>query len=84
MKKTLFSIVFVCCMYWSHAQYSLTFKDINPTGDASPLSLNPQGFLNGKMYFNANDGVNGFSLWETDGTVLQEQNLRLRCMPINS
>ncbi len=69
MKKTLFSIVFVCCMYWSHAQYSLTFKDINPTGDASPLSLNPQGFLNGKMYFNANDGVNGFSLWETDGSI---------------
>lgn len=69
MKKTLFSIAFVCCMFWSHAQYSLTFKDINPTGDASPLSLNPQGFLNGKMYFNANDGVNGFSLWETDGTI---------------
>lgn len=69
MKKILIftvSFFFTLCI---NAQYSLTFKDINPTGDGSPFSLNPQGFLNGKMYFNANDGVNGFSLWETDGTL---------------
>lgn len=69
MKKIITSIYFCVSVVVLSAQYSLTFKDINPTGDASPLSLNPQGFLNGKMYFNANDGVNGFSLWETDGTI---------------
>jgi ELWxxDGT repeat protein len=69
MKKIFIILVQALFAFSLFAQYSFTSKDLNPVGDGQPFSLNPQGFLNGKMYFNANDGVNGFSLWETDGTL---------------
>ena len=41
-------------------------KDINP-GDASGQVANLY-FFRGKVYFSANDGINGAELWVTDGT----------------
>jgi ELWxxDGT repeat protein len=51
-------------------------KDIYPGssedyfGELSPNSSNPDEFteLNNKLYFTADDGVNGTELWVTDGT----------------
>ena len=45
---------------------SYTYTDINP----GPVSSNPQFLteVNGKVYFAANDGVNGRELWIYDGT----------------
>lgn len=54
------------------AQYSGTFaaqliKDINPSSDTYP---SPYGLLEaqGKLFFTADDGVNGRELWVSDGT----------------
>jgi len=44
---------------------TLLIKDINPAGDASPLSLTP---FQGRLYFNVDDGVHGREPWVTDGT----------------
>lgn len=40
-------------------------KDIYPGGSASPTKIT---FANSTIFFEANDGVNGFELWKTDGT----------------
>ncbi|MBT7306786.1 MAG: hypothetical protein HN842_01130, partial [Gammaproteobacteria bacterium] len=39
--------------------------DINPTGSSLPRYLTE---LNGKLFFFADDGSNGFELWRSDGT----------------
>jgi ELWxxDGT repeat protein len=39
--------------------------DIHPSGSSMPGQLRD---LNGKLYFVANDGVNGSELWRSDGT----------------
>ncbi len=41
-------------------------KNINPTGSSNPDHLIE---YNGKLYFTANDGINGTELWISDGTV---------------
>lgn len=38
-------------------------KDINSGGDSSPGEM---AVFSGKLYFSANDGTNGFELWEYD------------------
>ncbi|OXA85586.1 ELWxxDGT repeat protein [Flavobacterium hibernum] len=46
-------------------------KDINPGGSSSLRNYNEtQSFtvINDILYFSANDGVNGFELWRSDGT----------------
>ncbi len=40
-------------------------KDINPNGYSDPTHLNPS---HGKLFFTADDGVNGRELWVSDGT----------------
>lgn len=40
-------------------------KDINPSGDSNPLSLH---YLNGVLYFIADNGAVGPELWRSDGT----------------
>ncbi len=44
-------------------------EDINETGTGGANGSNPNAFtaLNGYLYFNANDGVNGEELWRTNG-----------------
>lgn len=48
-----------------NAQSFEMLKDINPNGSSKPYGLEE---LNGKLIFNANDGVHGHELWITDGT----------------
>jgi len=44
-------------------------KDINPGGDAmSSFSGHPLTPINGNLLFVADDGINGYELWVTDGT----------------
>ena len=40
-------------------------KDINPNGDSYPGNF---AEYNGKLYFSAKDGTNGYELWVTNGT----------------
>lgn len=40
-------------------------KDINPNGTSFPIGLEA---FDGRLYFNAADGVNGQELWVSDGT----------------
>jgi ELWxxDGT repeat protein len=43
--------------------------DINPVGFSMSIGSNDKIIgLNGRVYFKADDGVNGFELWKTDGT----------------
>ncbi|MEJ0032230.1 MAG: ELWxxDGT repeat protein [Bacteroidota bacterium] len=56
---------------WDHSSGDLTYLNINTTGgSAKPLidSTLPIVFK-GYVYFVADDGVNGLSLWRSDGTV---------------
>jgi ELWxxDGT repeat protein len=51
-------------------------KDINPGSDGSFLGFSDSGEFtefNNKLYFRANDGVNGFELWVSDGTTTGTQ-----------
>lgn len=64
MKKQLLLLFAITAMVLSHAQITIV-KDINPAGDSSPRNLYS---FNGKIYFDANDGSNGFELWTSDGT----------------
>lgn len=45
-------------------------KDIYPGNlfGSDPVFTNQTAILNGKIFFYANDGVNGTELWQTDGT----------------
>lgn len=59
------------------ASTTAMFKDINSQTNGSS---NPEGFIiyDGKMYFNADNGVDGKELWESDGTVagtIMKQNI---------
>ncbi|MFC3121684.1 hypothetical protein [Agaribacter flavus] len=44
------------------------FTGIDSTRVEARDSRLQQIVFNGKLYFNANDGISGFSLWESDGT----------------
>jgi ELWxxDGT repeat protein len=52
---------------------TVVVKLINPTGSSQPIATtsNPESHfavLDGAMYFGADDGIDGFQLWRTDGT----------------
>ena len=59
-----------CELYISDGTLAGTsiLKDINPTGESLPGLLT--GFIawQGRLWFDADDGVNGRELWSTDGT----------------
>lgn len=60
-------IVFIISIAFTqiHAQKIELVKNINPSGNANISYLTE---FNGKLYFSANDGVNGQELWVSDGT----------------
>ena len=65
--KFILAALLVSFMEFS-AQTSPVFemvKDINPSGDSMPTDLIN---YNSKIFFTADDGVNGRELWITDGT----------------
>ena len=53
-------------------------KNINPKNNSFSASSDPSGFklFNNKIYFIANDGINGRELWVTDGTTAGTQLLK--------
>lgn len=65
MKKHLYFLLLLFIFSPSIAQKIKFVKDINPSGEAN-ISLFTN--YNGKLYFSANDGVNGQELWVSDGT----------------
>jgi ELWxxDGT repeat protein len=62
MKKLLLSFAAMSAMLSAQAQLTLV-QDIHPTGSADPCAILE---MNGKIYFNANDGTNGRELWSLD------------------
>lgn len=71
MKKILLSMLVAITFFDAHAQLSIELvKDINQgSGDAFDMfSFSYSQLYNGKLYFKANDGINGDALWTTDGT----------------
>lgn len=57
--------MFLLLSFQVTAQYEFTRFDLSTTGNSSPNSFYE---WNGKMYFSANDGINGVELWVSDGT----------------
>jgi len=68
-KNILLLLMCICGLVAPAMVQAQTFTsvDINPGADSS----NPVRFTlaNGKVFFDANDGVHGYELWVTDGTV---------------
>ncbi len=61
---------FVLCSTLIQAQAPQVLKDINPyltLSSQTTAGYNFKGY-NGNVYFSADDGINGFELWKTDGT----------------
>jgi ELWxxDGT repeat protein len=65
MKSFFLFCAIIALPFALRAQVATRVKNINPTGNS-----NAAGFteLNGKIYFAASDGVNGYELWSSDGT----------------
>ena len=67
MKKKTFTLIAFSALFFAgvQAQNLSIVKNINST---SGSDIGRFTMFNGEGYFNANDGVNGFELWKTDGT----------------
>ena len=63
--QTLIFTIFLTANSNNFAQNITLVKDINPSGSGYPNSLS---VINNKLYFGANDGVNGSEWWTSDGT----------------
>ena len=62
-------LIFCVCWQQGQAQKLQLIKDIQPgTAFGAPPLINPIGTFRGRVYFAANDAVNGTELWVTDGT----------------
>ncbi|TPV31823.1 T9SS type A sorting domain-containing protein [Paucihalobacter ruber] len=64
MKKQLLTFLTLSFALFGFSQITLV-KEINPAGDGNPRNLYA---FDGKIYFDATDGTNGFELWVSDGT----------------
>lgn len=66
MKKIYLSLGLACIFTTVQAQQLVLVKDIrNGAAASAPANLTGYG---GKLYFSANDGINGVELWESDGS----------------
>ena len=63
-------ILFLLAVDISTAQAPQVLKDINPYLTLSSQTTSGYNFkdYNGFVYYSADDGINGFELWRTDGT----------------
>lgn len=73
MKKLILLAIISLFIQLAPAQQIEMVKDINPNGDSEPWHLNTCSYHSGmmilsKLFFGANDGVNGRQLWVSDGT----------------
>ncbi|PKP22799.1 MAG: hypothetical protein CVU05_02455 [Bacteroidetes bacterium HGW-Bacteroidetes-21] len=73
MKKVVFFIGMLLLVFSVKAQNIEMVKDINPSGSSSPSWMKVASYNSGlqfvsKLFFNADNGVNGKELWVTDGT----------------
>jgi len=73
MKKFILLIIICLSIQTIKAQQIDIVKDINPNGDSEPWHLNACSYHSGmmimtKLFFGADDGVNGRQLWVSDGT----------------
>jgi len=70
--KVLAIIISILCFSFAQGQTFKLLKDINTLTHSSPTNAtnasNEYAVLNGKAYFNADDGIHGQELWCTDGT----------------
>src|SRR5690554_5361818 len=74
IKKTTLLGAIALFSFCSFSQFTFELvKDINPTGGSNPSQ---QALLNGKLYFQAYDGTNGYELWVTDGTTAGTQMIK--------
>lgn len=64
MKKQLLTFLTLSFALFGFSQITLV-KEINPSGDGNPRNMYA---FDEKIYFDANDGTNGFELWVSDGT----------------
>ncbi|MBW7866687.1 MAG: T9SS type A sorting domain-containing protein [Brumimicrobium sp.] len=66
--RLLILLLFIGTSFINAQNYSIQLmKNINPNGSSSPNSFFE---FNDKVYFAADDGINGSELWVTDGTAL--------------
>lgn len=60
----------------SNAQALHDFVEINSSRYEESDERKQMAVFNGKLYFNADDGISGHSLWVSDGTILGTQLLK--------
>ena len=80
-KKLLVLICVASILPVARAQNILKVKEINPAGNASPFYFT---IASNKLFFIANDNINGAGVWVTEGTDPTTQKLTSSTAPFNS
>lgn len=82
LHKNLLALIYMSVISSGiQAQNIQKVKEINPSNNSSPFDFTISG---NKLFFIANDNVNGNGLWITDGAVANTIKLTSSATPINS